>query len=154
MFYFLFQTSFPVPYAMHCAELLRRAPASNQSRSDAYFVGGRAEHAAVQEPEAVDFRALTWMETNQLGGPVGAAPHQILPRLIDHSTENDVCTQYANKNLVRFIKSYNRLLEWREKIFTTYWSIFVSMSKKFLKYLNQYYIQTVKSNHMCLFYAG
>lgn len=43
--------------------------------------------------------------------------------------------QRINTNFTRFIKRYNWFLEWAENIFTSL-SIFASMSKKFLKYLN------------------
>lgn len=62
---------------MHCANLLRRAPAFDQNRSDACFVGDRAEHAALSgpEPQLAYFHALIWTKTNQLRRGAGDAPH-------------------------------------------------------------------------------
>lgn len=50
------------------------APTSSQNRSGAYFVGGRAEHAALLElePQPVYIHTLIQMETNKLHGHVGA----------------------------------------------------------------------------------
>lgn len=53
----------------YCVFVFSRAPASNQNRSDAYFVGGRAESAADPVHARIDLNG-----NDQLRGRVRAAP--------------------------------------------------------------------------------
>lgn len=68
------RTWLPVPHATHCTRPLRRAPASDRNRSDAYFIGGRSKPAAPSEPQPVYVDALIWMESNQPRGRAAPQP--------------------------------------------------------------------------------